>query len=715
MNEQHLNRRIDVLVFAALAGLVATFVHGYFFGAINQVCFLPRVMNVLDPTYLASDPIFADYASRFGIRAFFVNLIALLARVLSLPLACLLLTWFQNAAVALVTYAVAKELFDRSHLAAMVAVALVMSVRSIFVGGAAFLYIPGVDPQVLATGIALFGLWQGIKCRPVACAALSVLAMLLHPLAGVAGLFGLVPCGLSAILGIGVEGRAERIRMAAITVTMAAVLSGLGLLFWMGVRGEQLLSAREFVDLYARFRNPHHLVPSQFLSRDWPALAYFFLASCISWVWWYRQADTNRAVAIRIAMVAGVLIVLMLCGWLFVEVWPTRFWATFQAYRFVFVFKWLGLLLFARTIARLVNSSQPGQSAVAAMMFFPVGLGQPLAVLWAHITELVRRRTRLLSGPALWLLAFLPVLIGIGIVALTGFRNKEFLALALLTMMMTCWLVLKRRWHRQLAAVALVGLAIGLIFLHKHHPLRSLSGLLKGTKPTLVLADKPSPLGDFCQENTPTEAVFLTPPDFDRFWMTAQRSRVVAFKCIQNPSDSGLLDWRQKLTDCYGGVKSYGWGAASEMKKNYHHISDARMLSVAEKYGADFAVLYKSTSTRFPIVFEGKQYKVARLSEEFRAPTVSVIAFRGVPGGVESPTAYFNRLIQMHFQGALVGSAYLMPLDSPISPDEALAAYELATAEGRLEPMKGKLTLWEGTGPDGIPVTVLFFVTAGES
>ena len=159
-NNEHSAGRLDILIFATLAGLAATFVHGYFFGAgqQNQLCFLPKVLHALDPACLANDPLMATSTARVGVRLFFINIVVLLARVLSLPLACFVLTWFQNAAAALVTYVVAKELFDRSDLAAMVAVALTMSLKSIYLAGAAYLYQPGLDPQMLATGFALFGL-----------------------------------------------------------------------------------------------------------------------------------------------------------------------------------------------------------------------------------------------------------------------------------------------------------------------------------------------------------------------------------------------------------------------------------------------------------------------------------------------------------------------------------------------------------------------------
>ena len=494
---------------------------------------------------------------------------------------------------------------------------------------------------------------------------------------------------------------------------MAAIPAGLALLFWMGVRGEQLMNAREYVELYAWFRNPHHLIPTVFLSRDWSAFAYFLVAGGISWAWWYRRPETSRPIAIRIAIVVGLLLTLMLCGWLFVQVWPTRLWATLQAYRFVFALKWLGLLLFAGTIARLATGSEPGQPAVAAMMFFPVGLGQPLVVLAAHITETIRRRLKPLAGTSLWLFISFSMLLSVGIVVLMGFRSQEFFALALVGLMAVCWFAFRRRWFRHLAALGLVGLAIGLIFLNKYYPIGTLSGLLRGTRPILVFSDVEDPITDYCRDYTPDDAVFLTPPRYERFKLAAQRTPVVEFKCLSDASDSGLIDWRQRLTDCYGEVEGYGWEAVDEMQANYRHISDAQMLLVARKYGADFALLYANTPTGFPVLAENFRYKVVAIEPESAAPTVSLVVFRAGPSSVEHADAYFNWLLQQQMPGAVLREAYISPVDEPIGIEEAVEMYRQSLNDELLSDLGQRYRPWQGNGPDGYPATVLFFMNEG--
>ena len=119
------------------------------------------------------------------------------------------------------------------------------------------------------------------------------------------------------------------------------------------------------------------------------------------------------------------------------------------------------------------------------------------------------------------------------------------------------------------------------------------------------------------QRLTAKNALFLTPPAFARFRLLAGRAIVVDFKSFPF-QDTAMLEWRTRLQDCYGTVEKIGFAAAREMDVNYRSIPMQRVLMLARKYGIDYAVLYRVTDCKFPVLFENRLYKIVRISPKDR-------------------------------------------------------------------------------------------------
>jgi hypothetical protein len=96
-------------------------------------------------------------------------------------------------------------------------------------------------------------------------------------------------------------------------------------------------------------------------------------------------------------------------------------------------------------------------------------------------------------------------------------------------------------------------------------------------------------MGAWVRENTPPGAVFLTPRAQQTFKWYAHRPVVVTWKDI--PQDAGaLVEWRRRFEEVHGSVGRRGLTAHS----------DARLLELARKYGADYLVIERSRATRKP-------------------------------------------------------------------------------------------------------------------
>ncbi len=259
-----------LVLFAILAGVVATFGLGYSFGLGNHVELLPHVERLLDPSFAVGD--FSVDASAVGPRQYFARLCAILGRALGLPVAFLLLTLLQNAGVALVTGLAARRMFPRAPAAPYLAVLLVLALEGPRLGEAGFLRLPTAVAFSVATPLALAAFWWGMTGRPGAALAAALPATLVHPLVGleIAGL------GLAASLIERLRKRANLFQVFRAGAALAA-LAGFGALIWLRGGPPRTLSSRAFIDIYARFRVPHHLWPSSFPVLDWIVAAAFLM------------------------------------------------------------------------------------------------------------------------------------------------------------------------------------------------------------------------------------------------------------------------------------------------------------------------------------------------------------------------------------------------------------------------------------------------------
>jgi hypothetical protein len=57
-----------------------------------------------------------------------------------------------------------------------------------------------------------------------------------------------------------------------------------------------------------------------------------------------------------------------------------------------------------------------------------------------------------------------------------------------------------------------------------------------------------------------------------------------------------------------------GFRAKRELEEMYREIDDAKLIRVANEYGASYAVLYSETETDLPVLYVNGTYKVVKLN-----------------------------------------------------------------------------------------------------
>ncbi len=580
-----------------IAALLGTFARGYRFGLGDQVADLPFVLRALDPGYLPRD-FFVVATEAFGPRFYYAKAMAALARVVPLPALHLHATWIANAGVALVSYAAAWSLTRGSRSAARLAVALVVAVESIQLGSATALVRPDFTPSLAALPAALAAFWLGVAGRPVASALVALPAVVLHPALGLE----LAALGwLAAAVA-----RAQGTRPSAVRLgTAGLVLAAAAVALWVAP-GWDLAAAADWVPIEALLRHPHHSMPSFFPRGDWLRAALFAAGAAVAVRELVRMGDCDARLAVRLGAVGAAVLAAWAGGAFFVEVHPSGFWAAARVFRLALLVKWVGLLLYAGLAAAwLARARSPLDRAAPLLLLLACGPRQPeLAAAVAALGAFERGRGASVPPAAragVWLVAGLAVAHAL----LFEARAGESLVLAA-ALGLAAWLGRPARpalrWGVPAAGAAAFLAAV-------------FSGAFAA--PRIDLADQRHPVVDvarFARTSTPEDALFVAPPDFGHFRLLAERALVVDFRSFPF-SGPAMAEWARRMDDVYGATRRRGYGASHVLDRRYHAIRDEHLLELARRYGAEYAVLYRDTPTRLPVLYEDSAFVVVALED----------------------------------------------------------------------------------------------------
>lgn len=594
-------RPADLALYYLIAGGLAA-LWGYSFGTGDQVEQLPIVLRAINPAFLAND-FFTNASAAFGPRTVYAQFIALLVRLAPINSVYFALTALSNAFIAWVSALTARRLFDGSERAALLAAALVLTARTFWLGAGNTLYGTALVPELLAMPLLLGALYLGVCERPAWAALLAGLASLIHPLVGLeTGAAALGALILAQLLRREFKGRA--LRNGLIGVGILAAFAALSLVPYAR---ETRIDSQTFVEIVAVFRHPHHYLPSTFPLWQYVQAALFLAAAVLAWEFSRRSALNLRHATGYLAALALIFALACLGGWLFVEVFPSRLWATAQTFRMLYMLKWLGLLLVAGSSARLLEDRSADGSLLLLSALSPMALAFSSFLL--AIRKWFARRGRpapLLDFPVL-LFAVLLILM----IDAPTLRDAALLALFVTGAHLL--LAGTPPWPARAAfALASAGVAAALLVAAPRLPQAYAARL---PAPVFSVAAQQGEVADiaaFARAKTPAEAVFLTPPNFGSFRLQARRAIVVDFYAFPF-QDAAMLEWRQRLLDCYGPTTLTGFDAVDEMRNHYDVIRAEEILAVQQKYGAAYAVLFKKTPTDFPVLYQTQTYKLVEL------------------------------------------------------------------------------------------------------
>ncbi len=667
MNERENISPYEVGAYILLFSLVAAVFHDYELISVrsNTVSQIPLVLRQLDDTYLSGDW-YVNQMSVFTPRTIYVQVVALLAKVVGLPAAYLILRFVNFIAPAFITYYVTTSVFKGDRLAGLIAAILVVTVSPFVLGNTATVVNTGLGASVLAKPLSLLAVAFAMRRRPILCGLVAGITSLLQPLIGV--LIGSMSLAALFVLAL-IDVRAwPRLRLQTRYGDLVKCLAGFAVLLPFAVFWTSLVPSAipddEFINIVAHVRSPHHRLPSTWPIHQYARAVILFLGFGVLFSIWRRQFARDSSghggyVPIFVLMFCSQTLALLIMGYFFVELIPVKTIVIIQAFRYIYLPLWFGLMILGCIAAFALQKFSPARRVVYAISLLSgSGRIQPLLVLlgslglrwrWQNFQAHLHAAEAAVGIIALLLIA-LQILVYSRSSILYGVLQAGGEA------MFTAfkWLFAYRPGYgRGMPLLSLAGALIVLLVIGIHHkayrliglasPLVAVLGLfaLDRTVEIPVIGStfermvKFTPTFDsvarnarkrrrsringlieaaaFAKNELPGGAIFLTPPNFGAFRMFAERAIVVDFKAWPMYAPGA---WYHRLTDVYG-VNKGAIGIALELnlEAKFGNISDQKISEIATQYDASHAVLFRTTRTRYPVLFTGNVYKIVDIQD----------------------------------------------------------------------------------------------------
>ena len=609
--------------FAVLVGSLAAVASGYSYvaGSLNEL--LPLIFRAIDSDYLIND-FYVNSTAEFGIRFYYVRLIALAAAVAPVEAIYPALVLLSYAGVSLVTVFAVRDVTG-SSVGAMIAASASAAIIPFHLGNDAALTFPVPNPARVAMPFCLLALWFGIRGKPTRAALISVPAIAIHAVLGVeAGAIALT-AALARRL-IAPSGRSARLRALAAPdlIRASAVLAGAAAALWIipaSLSGAlAAMETSDFTRIYVYGRHPHHLVPSSWPPSQHLTAAAFAFAAAIALARFLRESpsqasgaadgDERRARAAAVCAIAAALALGFFAGWFFVEVVPVKWAGIAQFFRLIKFATWLGWMFAGWAIADALARREWNWSALGvACLAVPGGMlaHQSLSYAAATYSRLAAapRRTAgcmlfaLAAGLSLWAYSVAPPLIPRGLLPFAAGAATAF-AIA----------VFPRLIRPALGALAAaLALTLATIAADRFGDVPdAIAGAVR--QPVLTLEEwrmkreresSGMSLAMMARTRTEPDALFLI-PDWRDWRLLTERAVVVDWKGFPF-SDDEMLEWDNRWSEIFQ-RSGYPYG-----------IDEAGLLGLWEKYRFDYAVLPADMDVSFPEVGSDDWHKIVRMPD----------------------------------------------------------------------------------------------------
>ncbi|MBN1536474.1 MAG: hypothetical protein JW908_07065 [Anaerolineales bacterium] len=576
---------------------------GYSHGTGNQIVQMPMVIRVINPAFLSND-FFVNVTSTYNPQFFYAQFIGLLAKVFPLAYVVLFLTIITNILTAWITFLFGRDLF-KNNMAGALAACIVMGVDCFDLGAAAIIRTNYLIPGTLIMPLILLSLWAALRQKPIISICLAGLAAIIHPLLGLeTGGICVLIISTTQIFLRKLLSKNESIRINKIVIS-GLIYCVVSAAFLIPEATQTHIDSMEFIHILANFRCPHHYIPSTFNLINYAGTLSFFIAAAIAWKLWQNKVSPPISQAIGICMISIIVLFLCIGGYVFVEIFPSRLWTTAQPFRLLLLPKWFGEVLISGIIALHLQENKKSFVAYLSLvsLLTPLTIGIP--PFFSTIKTKVKQffpAIQIFFEPGATLLLVTLLLLCFQ----PGLR-------VVITLFLFVFLFLVLFYLPKEFFLSLTGLGVFLLLIISIYriPIRNAFGMIT-VIPRIAFVDltgEEIEVAKFARENSNSNDIFLTPPNFGQFRLTAERAIVVDYKAFPF-RDKPLQEWYTRIIDCYGPAKGRNPNLRNDLEQNFKNIDDEKLITLQRKYDFTYVVLFSETKTIFPVLFQTDTYKI---------------------------------------------------------------------------------------------------------
>lgn len=569
----NINKYKIIVYFFVLTALYTSI--GYHFGTDDHIEHFVSIFRIISPNYLIND-YFVNVNSGFGPRFYYSHLIAFLSHIAPVTVIFFILTFFSNFVIILVTYYFCKNFFRKIGFSCLLIPGFMMFFVGFNIGSSGNIWDTYLTPTSLSISFILLAVYElFIKANRLRANILLFISVLIHPILGFYGwivLFG----------SLFIYNFLCRNKIKSKDLFNTILLPIIFVIFWIipkQIFMKGSIPSQEFINIYAYFRLPHHIIPSQFPVTSYIRyLAVLSVLAILIHINWKHKLLNNNHINLRLFQLSFVsmiiLIVFCTIGFLFTEIIPIKLFVIMQPFKSNSLFNWYLLITTISLSILLRCTNIKGKNILfISVLILLIIISLPYSGRYALFPFIY-------LIPLFWIFYFKKRVVSI------------FLPVVFTLVFLIFFLSSKDKLATKLRSIV--------------HTMPTLTeSCNKGNQEFIT----------YVKNNTDSTDTFLTPPDWGAFRYCAERAIVVDIK-VGSFKDLGMKEWKDRIDNCYGPVSMHGgyFGKKLEqMKNNYDNISFDKLKILNEKYHFDYVVLPINSLVNKNILFKDSKYKIIQI------------------------------------------------------------------------------------------------------
>ena len=584
-------------------------------------------MNEMDSDYLTND-FFVNANETFGPRFYYSKFMALGSRLMGIQVWFLFLSIVCAFVTAWYTFLTSLKLFESSQSAVLTAVFVLVLPTPILAESTFVVYEGIMTPSALVFPMLIMAFYHFFTRRRIIIPILFV---------GIASLFQVL-YGLTASLLIlatyflshfYLKKDYFSLKKWLFSCLIMLIFAAASLIPYFSDAVSSAMSTNEFVDIVAYFRNPHHYVPSYFPIQTWIFTICFFLASYFSFrIMKMQNSYHNNYKKItefifQTKILTALILFGFLLGYVFVEIIPIKIITTAQTFRYIVLLKWIACIYLSRSIffaySRFAALHPISLLINQGINLFDIAIEQPNAKA-SFFTKLYQRFNENTNSS-------FNLLVSLGTLLIFSFlipQREQILIIVAFFVFIVYTLFINEVDNRDYVGthktslfmvVITVGLAVSPFISQRYLP-ESVDNLLAKVYPKYDFKykydDDLNELSQIILAETDKKATFIIPPYLSDIRFSANRAIVVDFKSIPY-QDNALLEWRQRIRDCYGETELQGFEAQEDFSTKFQNVKMSQLKAIQTKYNANYAIVEAINPIEENVVFENDSYKLIKL------------------------------------------------------------------------------------------------------